>query len=149
MQQETFRRIGQIIGFSLGLYWLALFLLTHLPIAGSMGKGWHLPFSIPLDKLAHFTAYAGLGALATAWWSWGRMPRRRELLLIAAVIMTYAAVEELTQIPLHRNADLTDWLADFFGMALGLAICRLTWHLGPRWLSSQHLVANSASAPKN
>jgi hypothetical protein len=144
MNQVTIKRIGQAIGISLCFYWMGLFILTHLPYVGSIGKGWKVPFSIPIDKLAHFTAYTGLGFLATAWWSWGRMPPRRELFMIAVVILIYAALEEITQIPFNRHADLSDWIADLLGVSFGIALCRLTWHLGPRWLSGQNIVTKSS-----
>jgi VanZ family protein len=96
------------------LYWLALAVATHLP----------KPPDIPLeqgDKLMHFAAYALLAFLAAGCWSAYRSPlRKHHLFGLFVVLSLYAAVDELTQIPFGRQADVLDWLADTIGVACGI-----------------------------
>jgi len=107
------------------LYWLALAVATHIP----------KPPDIPLeqgDKLVHLAAYALLAFLAAVCWSAYRSPlRKRHLLVLFALLSLYAAVDELTQIPFGRQADLLDWLADTIGVACGIAafavVRKLMW----------------------
>jgi VanZ family protein len=78
---------------------------------------------LPPDKLLHFVAYGGLGFLcagtlaATGRWSF------RNLLLLAAGLCLFAAVDEITQ-PLpwfRRSADPLDWASDCLGIVAGMA----------------------------
>lgn len=98
------------------LYWLALAVATHIP----------KPPDIPLqqgDKLVHFAAYALLAFLAAVCWSAYRAPlRKHHLLVLFALLSFYAAVDELTQIPFGRQADVLDWLADTMGLACGMGV---------------------------
>lgn len=94
-------------------FWGAMFVGTHLPkpppSAGMLS-----------DKVMHLLAFTGLGfLLSAAVAAQGKSPAQRffRLLLILA---TYAAADELLQIPVGRDAELGDWLADITGAALGL-----------------------------
>lgn len=95
-------------------YWLALFAGTHAPrqIVSTVTHN---------DKVVHLAAFAGL-AFLLAW----AIPTRRDdrwmnvrLALLLAV--TYGAIDEFTQIPVGRTADVWDWIADCIGATLGLA----------------------------
>ena len=45
-----------------------------------------------------------------------------QLILIAVVLLAYAALDEQTQAWVNRNPDLYDWIADGAGIALGAVI---------------------------
>jgi len=101
---------------ALAVYWTALATATHLPRAPEL----------PLeqgDKFLHVAAFAVLTLLAATCWSAWRPPMRlRHLIALAAILMVYAAVDELTQIPVGRKAELADWWMDTLGIVLGAAI---------------------------
>lgn len=101
------------------LYWLAIFVATHLP---------KLPESVDLsqvsDKSLHYGAYAGLAFLLSAslgvnGWSWGRAG------LVLGVAGLYGAVDEVLQIPVNRHADVLDWQADMVGAGTGILVYTL------------------------
>jgi VanZ family protein len=89
--------------------WAAvLFAVSARPtIPVDMAGGW--------DKVAHFGAYFVLGLLLA------RTGRRRVLLLLLG--WAYALSDEVHQsfVP-GRDADPADWLADAFGVLVGLLI---------------------------
>lgn len=104
---------------ALVVYWLAMFIGTHLP-SGVIAhpRTW--------DKLLHFAAYGGLTFLL-AWPFVARfgssLATYAYLLMIAAA---YGAVDELAQIPIRgRRADIWDWVADMLGAVAGLVAYRL------------------------
>jgi VanZ family protein len=83
------------------------------------------PLTGHLDKVAHFGAYAVLGALlGFGWLRAGRRPAAG--LLIALAVMT-GAVDELLQGTIAgRHGDPLDWLADSAGALTGfIAVARL------------------------
>ena len=98
------------------LYWIALFIATHVPIDA-------IELAHNSDKVIHFAAYAGLAfLLALAM----RPQRRSGLWTYAALYATaasYAVVDELIQslVP-GRSADPLDWLADVCGAGAGLVV---------------------------
>ena len=107
-----------VFGFRLApilliVYWVLLFTGTHLPGAALQGVKAN-------DKLLHFLAFSGL-AFLLAWslprYVFGRIPG---LLIAAAIVLTYAAVDEWTQgfVP-RRNPDVADFFADSLGMLVG------------------------------
>ena len=94
------------------IYWVALFLGTHLPAP--------LPAVQANDKLLHLGAFAGLSFLMAAVLA-GTWPRLRILLSAFGIVVAYGALDELSQLPIPgRQGDLWDWLADITGAALGL-----------------------------
>ncbi len=99
-------------------YWLAIFVMTHLP-------GPVLPDGpVGADKLVHAGAYWLLAVLMAARrWVAGSY-RGRDWITLMAVIVVYAAFDELTQmIPvIHRHADWWDGVADVAGAMTGLAM---------------------------
>ena len=105
-------------------YWLLLFTSTHLPKAVPILPGGHV------DKLVHAATYALLAGLLAITWqrSAGYLtPRHLRWAWIALAI--YAALDELTQIPVGRDGNVADWCADAIGALVGLAIFR--------WLSAK------------
>jgi len=83
------------------------------------------------DKLLHVLEYTVLGLLAVLAFHRGVWPGRwrRAALAAALVAIPFAAVEEAHQLLIPgRSADVTDFLADACGIALGLALARVLLH---------------------
>jgi VanZ family protein len=96
-------------------YWLAIFVATHLP---------HVPaaFASPgADKWEHLGAYGILAFLLAARQSFWQPMNWKSFCRIALLVALYGIFDELTQIPVGRQADVMDWLADLLGCVLGLA----------------------------
>ena len=93
------------------LYWLAIFVGTHLPDLGLVLN------RIPMvnDKVKHFTAFFFLGSLLCYVTNSKRWFRRFALIGVAG--MAYAAVDEITQnfVP-GRYPDVLDFVADTAGL---------------------------------
>ncbi len=104
-------------------YWLALVVGTHWPQPPELfGIG-------ESDKFIHFTAYFGLALLVCLNWALARAMGWRQWLAIAVVLTAFGALDEITQIPVGRHADVRDWFADVTGVAAGMAIFVLGWAL--------------------
>ena len=103
----------------LTVYWLALFVGTHVP------KQWSPDF-VRTDKAVHMTAYAGLSFLL-AWFVSLRRPLRiQTFALLFAVVAGYGALDELTQLLIPgRYGEVRDWAADLLGGVIGLIGFRL------------------------
>lgn len=103
---------------TLGVYWLALFVGTHMPLSvQSLGR--------INDKLLHFGAYAGLAFLLALVLSTLRV-RRGTLLLPLLVAAVYGCFDELSQLAVPgRQAEVADWAADVFGAGLGVCMFAL------------------------
>jgi VanZ family protein len=97
------------------VYWLALFVGTHVP------RGPHelLPKNVS-DKLLHFTAYGGLAFLLCLNWSLRRPLGWRQFAIVLALLAGFGAFDEITQIPVGRDCDILDWTADVTGATLGV-----------------------------
>lgn len=96
----------------LGLYWLALFVGTHIPISlRGMGHG--------TDKVLHFLAYTGLAFLMSLGVG-GRRPTWRAFVLVMVAALMYAAFDEFSQLLVGRSCDFWDWIADCGGIGTGL-----------------------------
>ena len=127
-----FRRATAVV---LVCYWLAMFLGTHWPNFSLQGYPQHT------DKVLHFSAYGGL-AFLLALWLWlkqadpaSRRPGHlliergplRAGLWIMGLIVVYSIFDEVSQIPVGRDCDYKDALADWVGGIIGLsafAVCR-------------------------
>lgn len=130
-RKHIFGRITLVI---LILYWITWATLTHIPHfrAPSGLKRYYL--GIPLDKIAHCGAYALLSFLLCAWWSLRkRRPGFWDSLLIMIILLSYGALEELTQKLVGRGCEFNDWLADVCGVTLGLIACQIVWFLKRRF----------------
>ena len=95
----------------LGLYWLALFLGTHVPVSLKTGQGG--------DKVLHFLAYTGL-AFLMALVLGGHRPTWRAFVLVLLATLAYAGFDEFSQLLVGRHCDFWDFVADFMGTVLGL-----------------------------
>ena len=99
------------------VYWVVLFILTHIPRVPQPPD-----ILIPPDYVLHFAAYAILAFLCAAAWSWRRSLSLRDLLALVVLLSVYGAADELTQIPVGRDASLGDWIADVAGAVVGALI---------------------------
>lgn len=119
LRRRMARRIAGWAGLLLLGYWLTAFALTHLPMKGEGGPMFGIPHA---DKLVHMTIYTGLSGLLSVWF--GVRHRIGGAVAVAVVVLfalaAYATFDELTQIPVGRDADVLDWLADLAGIHLGL-----------------------------
>ncbi len=113
MEIRTIRKALTIV---LAAYWLALFAGTHVP---RVPKALQMPGA---DKWQHTAAYAGLAFLLAARRSIGKPMTWKLALGVAGGLMLFGAVDELTQIPVGRDAEFYDWLADSLGAAFGLGL---------------------------
>lgn len=111
--------LRKLLTIIVAIYWLALFVATHIPVVPEALK------EPGADKWAHSIAYAGLAfLLATRNSTWDRLTWNvaTQILLVVGV---YGIVDELTQIPVGRNAEMGDWLADLRGASVGLGLVAL------------------------
>jgi VanZ family protein len=101
---------------ALTLYWLALFVTTHIPSRLATFPG------ASTDKLVHLSAFAMLALLlATAWQlSMGQFGLRHAI-VAWIVLVLYGALDEWTQTFVGRQASLYDLLGDAIGALIGLA----------------------------
>ncbi len=106
---------------AVGIYWLLLFVLTHLP-----GDPRPVPLGmriLPLDKVAHAAAFVGLAFLTCVA---AAAIRPVTPLVLAGIVITlagYAAIDELTQGWIQfRVPDSRDWVADMLGIVIGIGI---------------------------
>lgn len=126
-----------IFGFRLAVvlllfYWVTIFVGTHIPLSSAAR------FSPAVgDKVKHFSAFAGLTLLLCycttshrTWWRFG---------LIAAAVLSYGAVDELTQQFVPRR--VPSWL-DFFADAAGMMSIGLPYIGLHLWRRRRHERAN-------
>jgi VanZ family protein len=99
-------------------YWLTLFFMTHTSQLERF-----FPFSL-WDKFEHFSAYAGLAFLISLNWSLRQAMGRRQWLTIIGLIAAFGVFDELSQIPVGRNCDALDWVADMLGSLSGIGLFR-------------------------
>lgn len=104
-------------------YWTLLFSATHLPNLGVHGVN-------RLDKVVHAGGYFVLALLLAAVIFRRQTKPLGAYLMLLTVVMAYAALDEISQIPVGRSADLYDWLADLVGAAAGF----VTFARAQRWL---------------
>jgi len=125
-------RFRRLVGVALAAYWIFLFASTHVRLPQDT-----LPRNT--DKAAHFAAYALLAFLLGLWMSLRRPMTAGRYVLAFAIIAAYGILDELTQIPVGRTADVWDWAADCVGAVLGI---------GALWLIGQGFRATSLSGGK-
>ncbi|NBV45652.1 MAG: hypothetical protein EBR86_08450 [Planctomycetia bacterium] len=128
------RRRTAFIDALAGLYAAVLVSATHYPRPQDL-----LGANPPSDKLLHFLAYAILGSLAAAaaaargGWNGPRIT------LLAVALALFAAADEITQPFFGRAVELSDWLADLAGLAIGIGAVVL-------WTGRQALPATAPAA---
>ena len=108
-------------GLTIG-YWVALFVLTHLPLP-------KVPYAPVTDKTGHFVAYASL-AIAMMVCAWlGRGGNPPPGVLVLGILLAYGAVDEWTQLVVNRSCELADWYADAAGAAAGVVTVSILAYL--------------------
>lgn len=113
----TRTKLATISKYSLAAFWLVLVTATHVPLMAE------LPPIETSDKVLHASAYLILAFLLASAWELnaGRLNARHLTVAWLAVIV-WAAIDEITQIPVGRDADFWDWLADASGAAVGIVL---------------------------
>jgi VanZ family protein len=117
--QRFWRRL---IGGVLVIYWLALFVSTHVPMPrmNDLPKG--------SDKGMHFIAYAGLGGLLALWLLVRGATLGRVWMTVPVVCLAYAIADELLQLLIStRSADVLDGAADLAGAVTAVAAVSAVW----------------------
>lgn len=115
--RRCWRRTAVFWLAALVLYWLAIFVGTHLPTQRVSGM------AMANDKLVHAAAYAVLTTLlCIAWRRVGGSLGLSGRLVIAAVVLAYGALDEFSQPYFGRSCDLLDWIADSAGVTLALVV---------------------------
>jgi VanZ family protein len=119
MQQRfrNFVKYTLIWQIALALYWLALFVTTHIPSNFAALPGGST------DKIVHVTAFALLALLlATAWHLSVGQLGLRHMALAWIVLVLYGALDEWTQTFVGRQASLYDLASDALGALIGLVL---------------------------
>jgi VanZ family protein len=109
------------------LYWIALVAGTHVPQPPVL----IFPRALT-DKWLHMMAYAGLAFLLSLNWALWRPWGWWHSVAILGALAAFGALDEITQIPVGRDCDPIDWVADVIGSAAGLAIflvVRTAWRM--------------------
>lgn len=118
-QSDRIRRLALIARLCTIFVLVAMFAGTHMPVSINHEIGYG-------DKSLHFWAYLTLAFGAAASWDLaaGRL-QAPQYLLVWFVCVVYAALDEITQIPVGRSCDPMDWVFDAVGAAVGLTLFRL------------------------
>lgn len=102
------------------IYWMTLFVVTHVPIPEIVAHEISAN-----DKLIHATAYFILTWLLILFSGWPYRLTPPRLLLIATLVVGYAAFDEWLQTRVGRSGDVVDWLSDVIGGFCALAFACL------------------------
>ncbi len=95
-------------------WWILIATATHVRLDAQ-------PTDVPVpDKLIHFFMYAVLGLLLPMWHGWREPLNGKQATLYFSIIVLYAILDELLQIPVGRTAEWLDGAADLLGGASGL-----------------------------
>ena len=114
------RRLTIFAAFVLLVYWLALFVATHVPELPARST---LPYG---DKIAHAVAYAILAWLAAMVLRIMHWPLLRIGINVLISCAVYGAVDEWLQQFAGRRSDVLAWTADIVGAVMGLIIFLLS-----------------------
>ncbi len=113
----------KFIYIPLALYWIVLFIATSIPSKA-------LPKIAISDKFEHLFAYLILGFfLYSAFKLQNKVHRIKEYAFLSAVfiISFYGLLDELHQILIPgRYCEVLDWVADFAGGLIGIALSYLS-----------------------
>jgi VanZ family protein len=111
------RRIPLTLLVLLSLYWLSLFVGTHIPRVPQVlaEKG---------DKTLHLCAYGGLAALLLCWRLSKGPVSIRSVAMIWLIVAGYGIFDEVTQPLTGRFCEFADWVADVIGATIAIAV---TW----------------------
>lgn len=135
IRSNSIRTLLVASGTALAVYWIALFVMTHLPpemlsrLLFNLFSSGDEVLDEGGDKTMHFVAYAGLAFLFTSFLWFRGVEEFQRWKLTFLVLGSYAIIDELLQIPFRRTADVRDCIADWVGVAIG-SCCFLM----ARWL---------------
>ena len=118
-QAVLYRRL--ILGV-LACYWLAIFTGTHI----SQRAVREIEIEVS-DKLQHYVAYAGLAFLLASFRACLSPPTVKSFVWLFGLAAAYGAFDEISQIPVGRDAEFADWCADLIGVATGLTAFAVLW----------------------
>ncbi len=128
------RHVRTVFAVCFWAYGLILLIATHAParevqfIVRAADYG-----LIDPDKLLHMAAYGVLGLLAALGYG-GRWPNTLSAAIaLFALLAVWGFVDELTQPLFGRLADVSDWVCDLIGGAIGLA----AGFAASRWLTAR------------
>jgi len=107
-------RAQRFLQILLAGYWGLLFVATHIPRPPELPRVQHG------DKIIHFLAYGLLGILVSLVYGQARSLTLPRAVRLVAVLVVYAALDELLQIPAGRSCEWGDWIADSVGALLGV-----------------------------
>ena len=112
--RRVFSKVARAATVVLALYWLLIFVGTHLPTTA-------MPDISMSDKLCHALAFCGLSFLL-AWALPSQGKRLTHVVWAGLVALAYGCADELTQyfIP-GRMCDFWDLVADGAGIIIGLS----------------------------
>ena len=119
-------------------YGLFLLIATHLPadnvefIVRAADYGLLDP-----DKLLHMAAYGVLGLLAALAYGGRWRTTLSAAITLFVLLAAWGAVDEVTQPLFGRLADMSDWVCDLIGGAIGLA----AGFAASRWLAASGWLA--------
>jgi VanZ like family len=115
-RQSRCNRLQLFLLAILILFWTVMFAGTHwlqLPL--------ELEGLTNYDKVLHWSVNCGLAFLIAVWLSTWRHVGLKKLAAIFAVVSVYAIFDELSQIPVGRDCEFFDVVADCAGGLTGLA----------------------------
>lgn len=112
---DTLMTLIRITSTVLAVYWVAIFVATHLP-------GSSLP-NLGSDKAYHLGAFFGLSLLLSWVLSNQISSAGKRAVIVLAISIAYAFFDEWSQqfVP-NRTPDMNDALADSCGAALGVLL---------------------------
>ena len=115
--ESTLPRLLRPLAALTGAYTGLLVFATHYPKPEQL-----LGTNLPSDKTLHFLAYGALGLLAAALVAVSGRWSARRVAALAAGLVAFAAIDEVTQPWFGRSAEPLDWVYDLIGLAAGIGV---------------------------
>lgn len=118
-------RRHKFVLIALGIYWPVIFWLTHIPVPDVARQ------SGMSDKTMHVLAYFVLTFLI--WFAINPYEKvqwsKKRIWILLAIITCYGAIDEFLQGCIGRSADVMDFVANLFGLILGMGLlsCLSFW----------------------
>ena len=115
--ESTLPRLLRPLAALTGAYTGLLVFATHYPKPEQL-----LGTNLPSDKTLHCLAYGALGLLAAALVADSGRWSARRVAALAAGLVAFAAIDEVTQPWFGRSAEPLDWVYDLIGLAAGIGV---------------------------
>jgi len=100
------------------IVWTAAFVVTHTPSE-------HLPRLHAKDVTLHLIGYFIIASLFLVTLYARGTSRHRRAALVFLIMLTYGALDEITQPLVNRSAAFFDWVADGIGTIAAILVCEL------------------------